>query len=309
MPDWFEDLASELAGDVLDLPLEGAERLLVLAERLARARPATPITWSRARPPNPPCWFGCSRARDWLWLLLREPMEDDAELRFFFTFVDAGVSTVAGIVEDGVLERGFDAVNDEEWAAWLARHGAKEVTLGRTPELRAPVRACTTWPSASRRLDRRSRRGRRHGLGDLLRLVFSYRGSFMRKMQAGMGDTVFTPVYEVLRRRGVRFKFFHEVTKLGVAGHDKRVDSIEVVPQVELRDGAEEYLPLADVRGLPCWPSATLWDQLEPRLAVTTSSCDPTRSAATRCCYGAARTSTPWCSASRWARSSRSAGS
>ena len=36
-------------------------------------------------------------------------------------------------------------------------------------------------------------------------------------MQAGMGDTVFTPLYDVLRSRGVRFRFFHQVTRLGVS--------------------------------------------------------------------------------------------
>ena len=265
VPDWFEDLASELAGDVLDLPRgRGAP---ARAGRAPGPRTAGHTDHLVARQAAQPALLvRLLGFRDWLWLLLREPMEDDAELRFFFTFVDAGVSTVAGIVEDGVLERGFDAVNDEEWAAWLARHGAKEVTLGRTPELRAPVLRAVYdvafgFPGGSIAA---ADVAAGTATSDLLRLVFSYRGSFMRKMQAGMGDTVFTPVYEVLRRRGVRFKFFHEVTKLGVAGHDKRVDSIEVVPQVELRDGAEEYLPLADVRGLPCWPSEPLWDQLEP---------------------------------------------
>jgi hypothetical protein len=61
----------------------------------------------------------------------------------------------------------------------------------------------------------------------------------------------------------VRFKFFHEITSLGVAADAQRVDTIEVVPQVELLEDAEEYEPLTDVRGLPCWPSEPLWNQLE----------------------------------------------
>ena len=31
-----------------------------------------------------------------------------------------------------------------------------------------------------------------------------------------MGDTIFTPFYQVLKRRGVKFKFFHAVTNLGL---------------------------------------------------------------------------------------------
>jgi len=30
-------------------------------------------------------------------------------------------------------------------------------------------------------------------------------------MQAGMGDTIFGPMYEVMKKRGVKFKFFHQV--------------------------------------------------------------------------------------------------
>ena len=267
VPDWFEDLAADLAGDLLELPAEGAERLLVLAERLAGARAGNTDHLVARQAAQPALLVGLLKGfRDWLWLVLREPVQDDPDVRLFFTILDAGVSTVAGIVEDGVLERGFDAINDEEWAAWLARHGAKEVTLGGTPEGRAPVLRAVYdvafgFPGGSIAA---ADVAAGTATSDLLRLVFSYRGSFMRKMQAGMGDVVFTPLYEVLRRRGVQFRFFHEVTRLGVAPDDQRVETIEVVPQLELRGGAEEYLPLADVRGLPCWPSEPLWEQLEP---------------------------------------------
>ena len=72
----------------------------------------------------------------------------------------------------------------------------------------------------------------------------------MYKMQAGMGDAVFTPVYEVLRARGVRFKFFH-VTALRLGRDDsgrpvKRVDEIELIEQAKLAPGVDEH-PLEGV--------------------------------------------------------------
>ena len=154
--------------------------------------------------------------RDWLWIAVRGACDDEPRLRFFFTAVDTGVSTLAGIVEDGVLEHGFDVINDEEWAAWLARHGAKEITIGRTPEERAPVLRSVYdvafgYPRGSIAA---ADVAAGTATSDLLRLAFSYRGSIMYKMQAGMGDAVFTPLYEVLRARGVRFRFFHAVTGL-----------------------------------------------------------------------------------------------
>jgi Flavin containing amine oxidoreductase len=94
----------------------------------------------------------------------------------------------------------------------------------------------------------------------------------MYKMQAGMGDTVFTPLYEVLKRRGVRFEFFHAVTRLGLASDRPRIDSIDVVPQVEL--AADEYDPLVDVDGLACWPSQPRWEQLADGEALRRAGTD-----------------------------------
>ena len=36
----------------------------------------------------------------------------------------------------------------------------------------------------------------------MLRVAFDYHGAIMWKMQAGMGDTVFTPFYQLLQQRG-----------------------------------------------------------------------------------------------------------
>jgi uncharacterized protein with NAD-binding domain and iron-sulfur cluster len=85
----------------------------------------------------------------------------------------------------------------------------------------------------------------------------------MWKMQAGMGDTVMTPLYEVLRRRGVRFEFFHKVTDLKLSEDKQSIGAIDVDVQATLKPGLVEYNPLYDVRGLPCWPSAPLYEQLE----------------------------------------------
>ena len=272
VPDWFENLAGDLAADLLSLPVDSAERLLGVAERLARTRAGA----TDYRIPRQAAQAGLlvrilKAFRDWLWVIVRARCDDDPRLRFFFTAVDAGVSTLAGIVEDGVLENGFDVINDQEWAAWLARHGAKEVTLGATPEERAPVLRSVydvafgyprgSIPAADVAAGTAT--------SDLLRLAFSYRGSIMYKMQAGMGDAVFTPLYEVLRARGVKFRFFHAVTGLRLGRDEdgrpvKRVDEIELIEQAKLAAGVDEYIPVDGVEGLECWPSKPLWDQLEP---------------------------------------------
>src|SRR5439155_1264022 len=90
---------------------------------------------------------------------------------------------------------------------------------------------------------------------------FTYRGSFFWRMQAGMGDVVFAPFYEVLRRRGVRFAFFHRLENVRLGrGEPPYVEALEFDVQADVH-GAE-YRPLVDVGGLPCWPSAPDWLQL-----------------------------------------------
>jgi uncharacterized protein with NAD-binding domain and iron-sulfur cluster len=77
-----------------------------------------------------------------------------------------------------------------------------------------------------------------------------------------MGDTVFTPLYEVLaHQRGVRFEFFRRVRALRPSSDGRHVERIVVSRQANAKRAT--YAPLVDVKGLPCWPSAPLWDQLE----------------------------------------------
>ena len=266
IPDWFEDLAQDVARELLELPLDAAERLLGLAERLADLRAGNTNHAVARHAAQPLLLVRLLEAfREWLWTaVVARRYQDDPELRFFFTVVDAGVSTVAGIVKDGILEHGFDVVNGEDWAAWLARHGAREVTIGRTPAERSPLLRAVydvafAYPGGD--IDAADCAAGT-ATNDLLRLAFSYRGSIMYKMQAGMGDVVFGPLYEVLLRRGVRFEFFHAVTALHPGGNG--VDAIEMVRQADLAEGLDRYDPLVDVKGLPCWPSEPRWEQLEP---------------------------------------------
>ena len=102
-----------------------------------------------------------------------------------------------------------------------------------------------------------------------LRFFFSYRGAVFWKMRAGMGDVVFAPFYEVLRRRGVTFKFFHrlrnvrlvDATKLA-PGEKRYVAALDFDIQAETLNG-REYRPLVDVRGMRCWPAKPDFRQLK----------------------------------------------
>ena len=91
-----------------------------------------------------------------------------------------------------------------------------------------------------------------------MRMFFTYRGAFFWRMSAGMGDVVFAPFYEVLKRRGVRFEFFHRLRNVGSrrdARASRRTSQRSSSTCRRSVKGGGEYQPLVDVRGLPCWPA------------------------------------------------------
>ncbi len=193
--------------------------------------------------------------RNWLWTWI-QPQLDDDELRFLFTTVDLLTAIVEGIVTDDLLTNGMAAINEEDFGAWLTRHGVQRITRENS------VFARMTYSAAFAFVDgdiAQPNLASGVALSVLLWILFTYKGSLFYKMQAGMGDTVFAPFYQVLKARGVKFKFFNAVEKLHISG--TQVDSIEVTEQVQL--SVAEYDPLVTVDTLPCWPSEPLWDQIK----------------------------------------------
>lgn len=188
-----------------------------------------------------------------------------AELRRLYACIDLGLTVFIGGLCDGVFVHGADVINDEDFRAWLLRHGANPRVTVDSPL----VRGCYDLVFAYE--DGNAERPNIEAgtmLRGMMRMAFDYRGAFMWKMQAGMGDVVFAPLYEVLRRRGVKFAFFHQVEELVPSAEGGTVEELRLRRQMELAPGVAEYQPLVDVKGLPCWPSAPNTDQLDAAQAA-----------------------------------------
>lgn len=179
------------------------------------------------------------------------------------------LAAALGIIRDGLLTHadGFDAIDDLEFCAWLRTHGASQPAVN-SPFMRGLYSLMFAYEDGD---FTRPRVAAGAALRGCLRMFFTYRGAFFWKMRAGMGDVVFAPMYEVLERRGVRFEFFHRLTRVGLgdaAGDEAhRVTALHFDVQARVRGGAA-YQPLVDVRGLPCWPSQPDWAQLEHGAAM-----------------------------------------
>ena len=136
-------------------------------------------------------------------------------------------ASLAGIVRDDVLWRGFDPLDEEDFREWLGRHGAGETTLAQSPVLRGLYDLTFAYREGDKR---RPSLAAGKGLQSLLMMI-NYEGSFMWRMRAGMGDVVFAPLYLALKRRGVKFHFFSEITKLRLMPGRPVVDAHRADPR------------------------------------------------------------------------------
>jgi len=229
-------------------------RCLTALHRLVGAMPREPRAHNEAQY-RTVLWL-LAGFQGWLTQATGTLRESHAKSRRLWTVVDLGHACIRGMLEQGLVREGFDAIDDLDWREWMAARGASRETLDC-----ALVRGIYDLVFAYEDGDTaRPNLAAGAGLRLLLRIWFGYRGQLLWKMQAGMGETVFTPLYEVLKRRGVRFRFFHRVEHLGLSADKRRIGSIRMGRQATVKSG--EYEPLVDVDGLPCWPTAPLVEQL-----------------------------------------------
>ena len=187
-------------------------------------------------------------------------LDSDDDIRHTWQLMEIVGACIRGVFRHHLLTNpaGLAAIDDHEFGQWLRDCGAPAEAVEC-----AVLRGGYDLAFAFRGGDpARPAMGAGIGLENAARLFFTYKGALFWRMQAGMGDVVFAPLYLVLRDRGVRFRFFHRVRALHLAADRRSIGAIEIGRQVDLRDSDGEYEPLVDVGGLPCWPAEPRWEQL-----------------------------------------------
>jgi uncharacterized protein with NAD-binding domain and iron-sulfur cluster len=192
-------------------------------------------------------------------------LDRDDEARRVWEIIDLTLAIMTGIARFGLLTdpRGFDAIDDYECLDWLSLNGASERSLDS-----AIIHGLYDLPFGYEHGDySRPRIAAGQAIRGALRMFFTYRGSLFWKLRAGMGDVVFAPFYEVLKKRGASFRFFHRLRNVGlskapdVQGERPYVEALEFDVQADTISGGE-YEPLIEIHGIPCWPSQPDFRQL-----------------------------------------------
>lgn len=210
-----------------------------------------------------------------LWRLVMKDVETNWNLYRLWTTADFIGTIIIGSIKDNVLWNGFDSIDRYNFWEWLVRHqtvrAGMQVTL-HSPWVRNAYSSSFAYAKGDMTSPPRSpgkpfQGDPQAGAGCVIRggsrLVPMYKGAMGWKFQAGCADILCAPLYEVLKKRGVKFVFFHKVKKLSLDPTNKSlIGKIEMEIQATLRDDVKEYNPLIHVKGVPCWPGEPRYEQL-----------------------------------------------
>ncbi len=194
------------------------------------------------------------QVREFIWSVVEEHIHCQDSVRRMWLFFDFISANIKGIIAENLFENDFDVLNHLDYRDWLKKYCYTPET---TP-YSSPVQGVYSIIFTGNQ-DRTFEAGT--ALKCALRATLTYKGAYYYKMKAGMGEVVFSPLYEVLKKRGVKFSFFHKVEKLTPGHHSGDIEEISLCRQADII--SEEYAPLIDVNGLPCWPAEPLYDQLK----------------------------------------------
>lgn len=175
-----------------------------------------------------------------------------------------------GVLADGVLWRGFKAIDRMDHRDWLEKHGAKPETIN-SPLTSSTPNITYQYPKGD------SLRQPVMAAGAYLHwtmMTFTYMGEFIQLFVAGSGETLIAPLHEALEKKGVKFAFFHTVTDIRADRRPKAVTEIDIDIQATVRKGPYAYKPYVKVNGLDCWPDRPLYDQLVEGEALKCSGAD-----------------------------------
>ncbi len=185
-------------------------------------------------------------------------MKDHPSALRVMMLADVAVATLLGLIRD-LCGKPWTAIDDQEWRAWLLANGMHEQTAW-CSFIRAMYDIVFAYRDGDATDPSKADLAAGTTVCTILRINFDYYESIFLKMQAGMGDTIFGPIYQVLKKRGVKFKFFHRLREVVPSDDGQHIDVLRIGVQANVANGG--YEPLVDVKDLPCWPSEPLWEQL-----------------------------------------------
>ena len=186
-------------------------------------------------------------------------VQDNDGLRRFWTLAQLAMVNLRGLDGDCYDPKtgkyDFTKINDVDYRDWIMKWGAPKEVAFSSPvkDLYALVFA---YPNGDTTQPGQIAAGTAV-LGALL-IVLGYKGAVMWRFHGGTAEVIADPLFEVLKARGVNFKFFHELEEVHY-NDGNEIDEITVGKQIRLKDESKSFEPTKEINGLHCWPSHPFW--------------------------------------------------
>lgn len=223
----FVGIAGADAGAALTLASEGAELIAHEAAEQPLVRQGLSVVLAL-----------CDHALDLLRIQFDHEIRAHPEIRRSWYLIDIFVAVARGLVDDEVIvDDDLQRIDDEDFRDWLRRHGASADSIDCALVRSIVYDLAFAFEGGD---PNRPRCGAGTALRGVFRMFFTYRGSLMFKMNSGMGDVIFAPIYELLIKRGVKVEFFDRIEKVEISGGSVTAIVVDrqavVAPTVTPRD-------------------------------------------------------------------------
>ena len=182
--------------------------------------------------------------------------------------IDIFFAVLRGVATDIIVPNApLISLDEMEFCDWLLKHGADPKVTARSSVIRAIYDTTFQYEEGD---DTKRALAAGTGLGTIMRIVGTYKGSCMWLVQAGMGEVMVGPLYQHLVDAGVKFEFFHKVSSIEPGDpEDAMVNKVRFEVQAQTVSGA--YQPVRVENGMVIWPTQPHWDQLSGGAAMKTA--------------------------------------
>jgi uncharacterized protein with NAD-binding domain and iron-sulfur cluster len=159
------------------------------------------------------------------------------------------------LLEDGDLDR----VSAWEFSAWFAHHGADPKTIAdsRLLECMYDIPFGYLGGDRERRVLEAST-----ALRFSYRMLAGYKHALAFLLEAGAGETLVAPLFELVCERGARYRPFHRLARLELDAAQRNVERLIFVRAARVRAGHDRYDPLLTRAGLRGFRADPDWTQL-----------------------------------------------
>lgn len=254
---WLNNINEFISNILQNLDLTSEKVFLNLAYNLVKSLPKNTKTHRREH--HKLILKLIDRFKEQLIRQIESKVGQNPDMFWRLTLIDLALANIRGLFVDEIIDfRSLDSLDEYNYRDWLLKHGARESSV-KSAFIRVLYDLVYGFPEGN---TDKPQLAAGTAIRVLTTILFKYNGAIMWKMQSGMAEVVITPLYEVLKRRGVKFEFFHVIKQLHLDNNQQSIASITLARQVNLKNPKQEYQPLIAVKDIRCWPSEPLYDQI-----------------------------------------------